>query len=681
MSINQGSNTLHSSNTNYVVKVVVNTPLRRSFDYLPPEDSASKLSIGSRVRVPFGKRELIGLIIDTPSKSDFGLDELKTIIEVIDQEPVFDASMMKLFKWAASYYHYPLGQVIHNAMPAHVRQGKDLVPKRNKPEKDDEIIKELTVELVLNKQQEQVKNSISEQSNNFHCFLLEGITGSGKTEVYMQLIAEKIRLGLQVIMLVPEISLTPQTIEHFQGRFADNIVAIHSGLTDKQRFNAWSSARLGDADIIIGTRSAIFTPLLRPGLIIIDEEHDASYKQHEGFRYSARDLAIYRAQLFDIPIILGSATPSLESLHNALSKRYTLLSLELRAALASTPTFKCIDLNGQTLSEGFSEQLLDAIKSHIQQNKQVLIFLNRRGYAPLLQCHDCGWTASCPRCDTSYTLHRNSPELRCHRCESQRKIISACPSCQSNNLLPIGLGTERTEKKLEASFPEIPIFRIDRDTTRNRSKLENTISEINKGQAAILVGTQMLAKGHHFPEVTLVAVLDADAGLFSSDFRGQEFMGQLLIQVAGRSGRGKDAGEVLIQTHNSTHPTLNTLIKNGYKQFSRTLLEQRNMANLPPFSYQALIRAEASKVSLPMDFLEQVKNITKQELSSSTFTLGPLPAPMEKRAGRFRFQLLLQSTSRAELHTLLNHLVPVYEALPISRKVRWSIDIDPLDFS
>ncbi len=554
MSINQGSNTLHSSEVNSVIKVVVNTPLRRSFDYLPPENINFQLSPGLRVKVPFGKRELVGLIVDTSKESDFDLDDLKRIIEVIDQEPLFNTPMMKLFKWAASYYHYPLGQVIHNVIPAHVRQGKELATKSSKQLNQEDIIKKLIDELVLNKQQEQAKDFILKQGNNFHCFLLEGVTGSGKTEVYMQLIAEKIRSGLQVIMLVPEISLTPQTIQHFKGRFADNIVAIHSGLTDKQRFNAWSDARLGEADIIIGTRSAIFTPLLRPGLIIIDEEHDSSYKQHEGFRYSARDLAIYRAQLFDIPIILGSATPSLESLHNAISKRYSLLSLESRAAKAMAPTFKCIDMKGQKLSEGFSEALLDSIKKHLQNKKQVLIFLNRRGYAPLLQCHDCGWTASCSRCDTSYTLHRSSPELRCHRCESQRKIIHNCPSCKGNNLLAIGLGTERTEQKLEEYFPDVPIFRIDRDTTRNRNKLENTISEINKGQQAILVGTQMLAKGHHFPEVTLVAVLDADAGLFSSDFRGQEFMGQLLIQVAGRSGRGKNAGEVLIQTHNSTPP-------------------------------------------------------------------------------------------------------------------------------
>ena len=660
----------------------MNTPLRRSFDYLPPENFKSELSEGSRVKVPFGKRELVGLIIDASAESEFAIADLKRIIEVIDQEPVFDPAMMKLFKWAAAYYHYPLGQVIYNALPTRIRQGKALTFKNNDADGEQQKInKELKPQLRLNKEQEQVKTSILKKGNNFHCFLLEGVTGSGKTEVYLQLIAEKIQAGLQVIMLVPEISLTPQTIQNFQNRFTEKIVAIHSGLTDKQRFIAWADACLGKADIIIGTRSAIFTPLLRPGLIIIDEEHDASYKQQEGFRYSARDLAIYRAQLFDIPIILGSATPSLESLHNALSKRYSLVTLEQRAADANKPTFTCIDLKGKPLSEGFSEQLLSAIKSRLQQNKQVLIFLNRRGYAPLLQCHDCGWTATCPRCDTSYTLHRSSPELRCHRCESQRKIILSCPSCQNNNLLPIGLGTERTEAKLQEAFPDTPIFRIDRDTTRNRGKLEDTIAEINKGQAAILVGTQMLAKGHHFPEVTLVAVLEADAGLFSSDFRGQEFMGQLLIQVAGRSGRGKDAGEVLIQTHNSTHPTLRSLINDGYKNFSRTLLEQRNMANLPPYSYQALIRAEASNASLPMSFLQNVKDTSKQKLTNTTFTLGPFPAPMEKRAGRFRFQLLFQSSNRAELHTLLNHLIPVYESLPQSRKVRWSIDIDPLDFS
>ncbi len=681
VSINQGSTSLHSPQAPLVLKVVVNTPLRQSFDYLAPEEFSGQIKAGMRVRVPFGKRELIGLISDIVDKSDFPQTELKSVLEILDEQPVIDSAMLKLFSWAASYYHYPLGQIVHNVLPTRVRQGKALTIKNAKKADQHIKVNDPAPALALNAEQKQVMGSILEQGKGFHCFLLEGVTGSGKTEIYLQLIAEKIQAGLQVLVLVPEISLTPQIIQRFQERFSDHIVAIHSGLTDKQRFSAWLDARSGEADIVIGTRSAIFTPLSRPGLIIIDEEHDGSYKQQDGFRYSARDLAIYRAQLFDIPIILGSATPSLESLQNALNSRYTLVSLEQRAAKASKPSYKCIDLKGKALSEGFSEELLEAISAHLKRNKQVLIFLNRRGYAPLLQCHDCGWTATCPRCDTSYTLHRSSPELRCHRCESQRQLISRCPGCQSTALFPIGLGTERTEHKLEQYFPTTPIHRIDRDTTRNRDRLQNTITEINKGQAAILVGTQMLAKGHHFPSVTLVAILDADAGLFSSDFRGQEFMGQLLTQVAGRAGRGQHAGEVLIQTHNSTHPVLTSLINNGYKTFSRILLEQRALADLPPFSYQALIRAEASQAQLPLGFLQEAKKSAQHLLNANSFTLGPLPAPMEKRAGRFRFQLLLQSKNRSELHTLLNLLIPIYEALPLSRKVRWSIDVDPLDFS
>ncbi len=681
MSINQGSNTLHSQSNNPVIKVVVNTPLRRSFDYLLPENFSGVPAPGMRVRVPFGKRELTGFVIGSSEQSDLEKGTLKTIIDILDTAPVLDEGMLKLIRWAASYYHYPLGQIIHNALPTRVRQGKPLSFKTSDDIADTDLKLKPKPLLQLNNEQEHARRTISNKGNGFHCFLLEGVTGSGKTEVYMHLIAEQIKQNMQVILLVPEISLTPQTIQRFQERFNENIVAIHSGLTDRQRFDAWTQARSGIAKIVIGTRSAIFTPLLNPGLIIIDEEHDASYKQHEGFRYSARDLAVYRAQLFDTPIILGSATPSLESLNNALDQRYTLLSLGQRAAAAEMPSFSCIDLKGKILSEGFSDALLATINDHLQQNKQVLIFLNRRGYAPILQCHDCGWHATCPRCESSFTLHRSNPQLRCHRCESQQKMIVNCPACQSPALMPMGLGTERTEEKLRAEFPDTPIFRIDRDSTRNRGKLENTLTEINKGNPAILVGTQMLAKGHHFPKVTLVAILDADAGLFSSDFRGQEFMGQLIIQVSGRAGRGKNAGQVVIQTHNSTHPTLTSLINDGYQQFSRALLEQRKIANLPPFSYQALIRAEANLISLPQTLLDNVKQHTQPYLGNNSLLLGPFPAPMEKRAGRYRFQLLLQSSSRTELHNLIRQLLPVYEGLSQSRKVRWSIDIDPLDFS
>lgn len=682
MSINQANKPLHASAVQKVLRVAVNTPLRRQFDYLSPANFEAALIPGMRVRVSFGKRELIGLILSIHNESELDHDELKTVVEVIDEAAAIDEHLLKICHWAAAYYHYPIGQVLYHVLPAHARKGKKL--STIDPEKiADPEFQNLSSPLSLNAEQEHALNTVHNGDGGYHCYLLEGVTGSGKTEVYLQLIARKLQAGLQVLVLVPEISLTPQTLARFQERFSHyQIVTLHSGLTDKQRFEAWQQARDGRANIIIGTRSAVFVPMLKPGLIIVDEEHDASYKQQEGFRYSARDLAVYRAQLAGIPILLGSATPSLESIHNAQNGRYTLLSLEHRATKASQPTFSSIDLKGKALSEGFSQELLDAIAYHLENRRQVLVFLNRRGFAPLLQCHDCGWTASCPRCDVSYTLHRRSPELRCHRCESQKKLPAACPGCQSQELLAIGQGTERTELALESRFPAFPIFRIDRDTTKNREKLESTLSAIQEGKPGILLGTQMLAKGHHFPKVSLVAIMDADAGLFSADFRAQEFMGQLLIQVAGRAGREQDPGEVLIQTHNSTHPALLMLTREGYKPFSRHLLAQRELGHLPPFSFQALVRAEASKASLAESFLNTVKKSSLQQAAANkVMQIGPLPSPMEKRAGRFRFQLILQSENRASLHNLLKHLLPTYEALPLSRKVRWSIDIDPLDFS
>ncbi len=682
MSINQANKALHASAAQRVLKVAVNTPLRKHFDYLAPDDCSQHIVPGARVRVSFGKRELIGLVLGAQAKSEVEAGSLKTVLEVIDEEALLDDSILSLCTWAASYYHYPIGQVIYHALPAHARKGRKLI----ETELDSAIETEPHTEtgkLSLNAQQHEALQKIGSAKKGYHCFLLEGVTGSGKTEVYLQAIAEKLSAGLQVLVLVPEISLTPQTLHRFQQRFTHYpIVTFHSGLSDKQRFQAWQKGRSGTAKIIIGTRSAIFVPLKKPGLLIVDEEHDTSYKQQDGFRYSARDLAVYRAQLANIPVLLGSATPSLESINNALAKRYTLLSLDERASQAKQPKFRTVDLKGKTLLEGFSVELLEAIRHHLHQGHQVLVFLNRRGYAPLLQCHDCGWTASCPRCDISYTLHRKSPELRCHRCESQKKLASQCPVCQNTSLIPIGLGTERTEVALENQFPAFPIFRIDRDTTRSQERLKNTLRTIQEGKPGILLGTQMLAKGHHFPKVTLVAILDADAGLFSSDFRAQEFMGQLLIQVAGRAGREDQAGEVLIQTHNSTHPALMTLTSEGYKDFSRQLLKQRQEVQLPPFSFQVLIRAEASKASMAESFLQAIKQCTRGPAArANILLLGPLPAPMEKRAGRFRFQLIIQSGERAALHNLLRRLLPLYEELPLSRRVRWSIDIDPLDFS
>jgi len=534
--------------------------------------------------------------------------------------------------------------------------------------------------LTLNTEQARALSAIQEKSGEFGPFLLEGITGSGKTEVYLQAIAEILEQGKQVLVMVPEISLTPQTVRRFARRFQRQIAVFHSGLTDTQRFTAWLDARSGKADIIIGTRSAIFTPMANPGLIIVDEEHDPSYKQQDGFRYSGRDLAIYRARQLDIPVILGTATPSLESLNNALAGRYGYLQLTERAGEATHPHYHLLDLKDQTLNEGFSEALLDMIGSHLKQGNQVLIFLNRRGFAPILLCRHCGWIASCARCDTSYTLHRTPPSLSCHHCESRIPVTRQCPVCSGSDLAPMGMGTEKTEELLKQFYPNTPVYRIDRDSTRNRDNLHALLDNVDSGEPCILVGTQMLSKGHHFPGVTLVAVLDADGGLFSDNFRGQEHMGQLLTQVAGRAGRGSLVGEVIIQTYNSTHPTLQALVQDGYNTFARRLLEERKQGRLPPFAYMALIRAEANNRALPERFLNAIRTAASQYTAGAS-VIGPMPAPMEKRSGMFRFQLLLDARHRPALQQVLATLMPILESHGDSRKLRWSVDVDPVDFT
>jgi primosomal protein N' (replication factor Y) len=535
--------------------------------------------------------------------------------------------------------------------------------------------------LHLNPEQNAALQSIRGAFGSYRCFLLEGITGSGKTEIYLQAIAEVLDADQQVLVLVPEISLTPQTIQRFASRFQCNIVAFHSGLTDNQRCDGWLAARNGSASIVIGTRSAVFTPLPKLGLIIVDEEHDNSYKQQDGFRYSARDVAIYRANVQKAPIVLGSATPSLESLHNALSGRYQLLQLTERAGAAIMPALQLLDLKLQEVREGFSVALLHNIRQHLAANQQVLVFLNRRGFAPLLLCHDCGWIAECPRCERSYTLHQQPAALRCHHCDASKQLPPACPVCNSTQLAGVGLGTERSENLLKTEFPDYPIIRIDRDTTRAKGSLDSYMATINSGIPCILVGTQMLAKGHHFPQVTLVAVLDADSGLFSADFRGQENLGQLLTQVGGRAGRSDKPGRVLIQSYHSTHPVLQQLVKEGYGAFARSLLEQRRKGRLPPFTHCLLIRAEAGKRELPLGFLREVRTLAWQHGTRELEIFGPLQSPVGKKAGQFRAQLILQSGKRSYLQRLGHKLLTELEVLPAARRVRWTIDVDPLDFA
>jgi len=534
----------------------------------------------------------------------------------------------------------------------------------------------------LNNEQHHAVKAINAAAGQFSSFLLEGVTGSGKTEVYLHCIEHTLKQGLAALILVPEIGLTPQTVARFKQRFNVPVAALHSGLTDPQRLHDWMAASRGHSPIIIGTRSAIFTPIKNLGLIIVDEEHDLSFKQHEGLRYHARDVAIMRASQRNIPIVLGSATPSLESLHNCSTSRYQHLTIKTRAGGAKLPRFELIDIRSRPLEEGFSQPLLRLMTSHLEAGNQVLVFLNRRGFSPTLMCHNCSWMANCKRCESRYTLHLNPHQLRCHHCDSQRPVPSFCPDCGDTQLNSIGVGTERSEHFIRNAFPDTQVMRIDRDSTRRKNALTNMLKKIHEGDPCILVGTQMLAKGHHFPNVTLVAVLEADGGFFSADFRGLERMSQLITQVGGRAGRASKPGTVAIQTHQADHPLLTTLVQQGYSVLSQQLLQERQQAQLPPYQHAVLLRAEAVAENTPFEFLQQARELAEQlhTLQSSSEALeifGPIPAVMFKRAGRYRVQLMLQSKHRKTLQILLSQLCPQLEKLKVARKVRWSIDVDP----
>jgi primosomal protein N' (replication factor Y) len=479
---------------------------------------------------------------------------------------------------------------------------------------------------------------------------------------------------------VPEIALTPQLVARFRDRLAVPIVTLHSSMTDAERLSAWRAARSGSAPVVIGTRSAVFTPLPDPGLIVVDEEHDPSYKQQEGFRYSARDLAVARAQRHGIPVVLGSATPSLESLHNVAEGRYRQLALPERAGRAGKPRIAVVDLRHHAARDGLAQPVLAAIERHLAARGQVLVYLNRRGYAPTLYCTGCGWIAPCPACDARMTVHMRRARLTCHHCGADEAMPFGCPKCGSE-VRPVGQGTERVEQALNELFPGAPLVRVDRDVIRRRGDIERALEQVASGQARILLGTQMLAKGHHFPAVTLVAVLDADQGLFSVDFRASERLAQLIIQVAGRAGRADKPGEVLIQTHHPEHPLLQLLVERGYPAFAEAALEERREALLPPYASMALLRAEATRADYPRDFLLAARQLAEPLVQASLQLWGPVAAPMERRAGRYRAQLMFQATDRMALQQLLRKLVPLLESEKQARRVRWSIDVDPVDLT
>ena len=514
--------------------------------------------------------------------------------------------------------------------------------------------------------------------DRFATHLLYGVTGSGKTEVYLHAIAAALDRGRQALVLVPEIALTPQLIARFAARFTVRLAVIHSALTDTERLAAWREARSGAARIVIGTRSALFTPLAQPGLIVVDEEHDTSYKQQEGFRYSARDLAIVRAQRLNIPIVLGSATPSLESLARAQRVGEPPLRLPQRAANAVHPRLALLDLRKHGQTQGIATPAVLAIQRHLEARSQVLLFLNRRGYAPVLFCPACGWSAHCPRCDAHLTVHGNARALICHHCGTQDSASDACPNCGAP-AKPVGQGTERVEETLRELFPRARLARIDRDTMRRKGELADTLSRVDRNEVDILVGTQMLTKGHDFPNVTLVVVLNADQGLFSTDFRAAERLAQTIVQVAGRAGRAEKPGEVLIQTEYPEHPLLTMLLEGGYEAFAAGALAERERAHWPPYARIAMLRAEAASAAAPMHFLREARSLAGDIGVTGVQLFGPAPAPMERRAGRYRAQLLLHAENHAPLQRLLSSWLPQVEGLPETKRVRWSIDVDPVE--
>ena len=538
--------------------------------------------------------------------------------------------------------------------------------------------------MVLSDEQNLAIVSIRKREDDFQCFLLQGVTGSGKTEVYMQAMQSHLTKGRQCLVLVPEIGLTPQTLNRFTERFECPIRTLHSGLSDSERLNSWNMAREGQAGILIGTRSSVFTPFYNLGLIIIDEEHDGSFKQQEGFKYSARDLAIFRAKKENIPIILGSATPSLESIQNVEVKKYKQLKLVNSASNTPMPSRYLIDTSHQRLTSGISQPLLAKIEKQLNKNKQVLVFINRRGFAPALSCQNCGWVAECRSCQSQKTVHIRPPSIRCHHCGEVSELPTECPSCGSGRLEKLGVGTQKLEAFLKQNFNDVPVYRIDRDSTRKKNRLNEILSQVRSGEKCIMIGTQMIAKGHHFPNITLVAIVDADTGLFSADFRGQEYMAQTITQVSGRAGRARQIGEVLIQTRHASHITLQTLIKGGYDDFSRSILEERKAGEMPPFAKLALIKANAQSMSTSLDFLVKCGVIVKeinQKYASKVDLIGPYPAPLEKQGGKFRAHLLLKSKTVVTMQQLLRELVARLDKMKRKASLQWHLDVDPGDLT
>lgn len=747
-----------------VLHVALPLPLPQRFDYRAPDGfPAGAAWVGQRVRVPFGSRERIG-VVDAVGPADDPAAALRIAEPPLDPAPLLGGELLASLRWLARYAHVPVGEVYATALPAALRRGEPLpdtaawawrlteagataLPglRSGRPQRfaqrlhaagvlhedrldahDDDgwraaaralarrgLAERIAVPagaglptpapaaVVPNPEQQAAIDALR-AAKGFSTCLLDGVTGSGKTEVYLHAVADCLARGRQALVLVPEIGLTPQLLARFRARLGVPVHATHSGLADGERARVWAAAWRGQARVIVGTRSAVFTPLPEAGLIVVDEEHDASYKQQDGIRYHARDFALVRGKALDVPVLLGSATPSLESLHNAAAGRHAHLRLTRRAGEARPPAVRVLDVRKRPLQAGLSPEALAAIDAALGEGGQVLVFRNRRGYAPVLLCHDCGWSAHCQRCSTpeqphAMTVHAHGRRLQCHHCGARAPTPMACPDCASLALQPQGVGTERLEEALAERYPQVPVLRIDSASTRRKDALDTRLAELGD-RPGILVGTQMLAKGHDLPHLTLVCVVGIDEGLFSADFRSHEKLAQLLVQVAGRAGRATRAGTVLLQTHHPGHPLLQTLIAGGYHAFADAELALREAAGLPPVAHMALLRAEATHADVPVAFLRAARGLFVSHLDAGSApparthaahrdAAAPpalalsdaMPAPMPRRAGLHRAQLLLCAPQRRALHAALDAVVPALYALPEARKVRWSLDVDPAD--
>lgn len=658
-----------------ILHVCIPNTKRDYFDYLYPGSTAPTTNlIGARVSVSFNHKNRIGIVIGISENSVIPKEKIKPILSLIDETPLIPRHLMDLFHWISTYYHAPLSDVMTLALPKQYREGRIMTPHKLTSKAKHVLEKPLP----LHAEQATALQALTQALGGYQAFVLDGVTGSGKTEVYLQLAAKVLESEQQVLILVPEIGLTPQLLQRFHARFDVPMVALHSHISDKSRAGIWELARTNQLKLIIGTRAALFTPLPTLGLIIIDEEHDASFKQQEGIRYSARDTALIRAHQAKIPIVLGSATPSLESLYNCTLKKYTRLYLTQKAENQIPLHYQVVDLRQQKLQEGLAKPTLQAIAKHVSAGKQVLIFINRRGFSPVLLCHACSWMANCRACDSHLTLHRKKNQLICHHCGLKRSIPKRCECCDSDDLVPVGSGTQRVHEYLSNQFPDTQIVRIDRDEIRQNKQFLQVLEEINSGKSQILIGTQMLAKGHHFPHLTLVVILDADAGFYNQDFRALERLGQLITQVAGRAGRAQHHGEVLIQTHFPKHFLLQALIQSGYHAFSDALFPLRQQANWPPYHFLALLRAYGRYEEKLNQFLQMIKSTLKKYQVS---VLGPAPAPLARKANQYHMQLLIKSEHRTTLHQALSHIQETYPHHLQKGGIRWNIDVDPIDLS